>query len=86
MELPQDKILPSFMELLHHHCWRFNNKIVIGCRHGGTGSGNDAAGGECKFRVETMEKCVVFGGAIWISLIFSIVSEKCQHRNCFFFL
>lgn len=71
MELPQDKILPSFTELLHHHCRRFNNKIVIGCRDGGAGSGNDAAGGERKFRVETM-KCVVLGGAIWISVIFSI--------------
>lgn len=73
MELPRDKILPSFTELLHHHCRRFNNKIVIGCRDGGAGSGNDAAEGERKFRVETMERYVVLGGAIWISVIFSIV-------------
>lgn len=64
MELPPDKILPSFRELLHHHCCCFNNKIVIGCRDGGTGGNNDAAGGERKFRVETIEQCVIFGVCI----------------------
>ena len=34
MELPLDKILSSFTELLHHHCHDFNNNIVIGCRGG----------------------------------------------------
>lgn len=37
MELLQDKILSSFMDLLHHRCRCFNNKIVIGRRDGAAG-------------------------------------------------
>lgn len=42
MELPPDKILSSFTELLHHHCCHFNNKIVIGCRGGVRGLWGDS--------------------------------------------